>query len=617
MAVEPVAAEEEGRYQELMRAHHYLGALPKIGETLWYAARWRGAWVALIGFSAPALKCGARDRWIGWDFRTQYDRQHLIANNSRFLILPDRRAPNLGSRVLALCERRLAADWPARFGHPLVLLETFVDPARFRGTVYRAANWTRVGRTRGFRRVRGGYSAAPAAPKLVFVRPLAADARARLTRPALHPIDRHGGPKAMISADTMRSLPDHFADIDDPRRRQGRRHPLPVVLAIAAGATLCGARGYKAMAEWAADLSPRARERFRCRHRGGRYEVPSEYVIRDVLVRVDPDQLDRALRRFDAARGSADDAIAIDGKTMRNAIYADTRAPQAEARAANGDAKPAAGKIGENQCQVHILGAVGQRSGATLTQKKSTAFRSAPTTRPSAPTRSEPSSPCSKRLELDFAGKTFTADALLTQRKLADFLRARGAHFVFTAKGNQPTLLDDLRLFFDRRGEPDFREPLSLQHGRLESRAIWTTTRLNGHLTFPHVGQAFLVERTATAKKSGKTSVEYALGITSHTPDTADARRLLELNRGHWKIESVHNILDNAFDEDRLRIRTGHGPENTTRLRRFAIGVIRSHTDDCVAAAMRRLDRNPRRVFDYLRMTRNTLRTSSTNRRTN
>ncbi len=396
VAVEPVAAEEEGRYQELMRAHHYLGAPPKIGETLWYAARWRGAWVALIGFSAPALKCGARDRWIGWDFRTQYDRQHLLANNSRFLILPGRRVPNLGSRVLALCERRLAADWPARFGHPLVLLETFVDPARFRGAVYRAANWTCVGRTRGFRRVRGGYSAAPTAPKLVFVRPLVADARARLTRPALHPIDRHGGPKAMISADTMRSLPDHFADIDDPRRRQGRRHPLSVVLAIAAGATLCGARGYKAMAEWAADLSPRARERFRCRHRGGRYEVPSEYVIRDVLVRVDPDQLDRALRRFDAARGSADDAIAIDGKTMRNAIYTDARAPPAEARAANGDAKPATGKIGENQCQVHILGAVGQRDGVTLTQKKSTACRSAPTTRPSAPTKSEPSSPCSK-----------------------------------------------------------------------------------------------------------------------------------------------------------------------------------------------------------------------------
>ena len=211
-------------------------------------------------------------------------------------------------------------------------------------------------------------------------------------------------------------------------------------------------------------------------------------------------------------------------------------------------------------------------------------------------------------LGLDFAGLTFTADALLPQRRLAAFLRARGAHFVFTAKGNQPTLLDDIRLFFEHRGEPDFREPPALEHGRVESRAIWTTTRLNGYLNFPRVGQAFPVERTATKKKSGKTSVEYAFGITSHSPDTADARRLLEPDRGHWKVESVHNILDNAFDEDRLRIRTGHGPMNTTRLRRFAIGVIRARGNPCVAAAMRRLDRNPRRVFDYLRMSENSRR---------
>ena len=97
----------------------------------------------------------------------------MLANNSRFLILPGGRA----EPGLALLCRRLAADWPARFGHPLLLLETFVDPARFRGTVYRAANWTCVGRTRGFRRVRGGYRDAPGGPKLVFVRPLVADAR--------------------------------------------------------------------------------------------------------------------------------------------------------------------------------------------------------------------------------------------------------------------------------------------------------------------------------------------------------------------------------------------------------------------------------------------------------
>ena len=536
MVVEPVAAGDEGRYQCLMDAHHYLGALPKIGETLWYAAVRRGEWVALAGFSAAALKCAARDRWIGWDFRTQYDRQHLLANNSRFLVLPGGRVPNLASRVLALCARRAAADWPERFGHPLLLLETFVDPARFRGTAYRAANWTCVGRTRGFRRVRGGYGAAHGAPKLVFVRPLVPDARARMTRPALHPIDRHGGPKGMLPADIMRSLPGYFLDIDDPRRRQGRRHPLHVVLAIAAGATLCGARGYKAMAEWAADLSPRARERFRCRRRGGDYAVPSQFVIRDVLVRVDPDQLDRALQRFHADHGADDDAIAIDGKSMRNAVQADE---EAAARAAAGGGDPA---DGGNGLQTHILSAVGQHTGTTYTQKKSTACRSVPTTRPNArrpqasadrkrpPTASGRNEigtvvPMLGNLDIDFAGRTFTADALLTQRKLAGHLRRRGAHFVFTAKANQPTLLDDIELFFRDRGEPDFREPPRLAHGRIESRAVWTTTRLNGHLTFPHVGQAFLVERTVVSGSPAEppSSAPTASPATPPAPPTPSA----------------------------------------------------------------------------------------------
>ena len=348
VVVEPVAPADEARYRRLMQAHHYLGALPKIGETLWYAARWRGEWVALIGFSAPALKCRARDAWIGWDFRVQYDRLHLVTDNSRFLILPGWHRPNLASRLLSLCERRLVRDWPTRFGHPLLLLETFVDPTRFRGTIYRASNWLCLGHTRGYRRVQGGYSRAPTTAKLVFVRPLTPHARARLTPAALDPIDRHGGPKIMLPADTMRALPEFFADIDDPRRRQGRRHPLPTVLALATGATLCGMRGYKAMAEWAHDLSPRARERFRCRHRNRRYEVPSEFVIRDVLVRVDPVQLDRALQRWNQVHGADDEVLAIDGKTLCNAIYNDD----------------------DGACQTHILSAVGHRSQTTHTQKK-------------------------------------------------------------------------------------------------------------------------------------------------------------------------------------------------------------------------------------------------------
>ena len=129
-------------------------------------------WVALLSFSAAALKCSARDRWIGWDFRHQYDRLKLVTNNSRFLILPDWHFPNLASRILSLCQKRLAADWQAAFGHPVVLLETFVDPQRFRGTIYKAANWIYVGDTKGFHRTRKGYSATAGSPKMVFVKPL-------------------------------------------------------------------------------------------------------------------------------------------------------------------------------------------------------------------------------------------------------------------------------------------------------------------------------------------------------------------------------------------------------------------------------------------------------------
>jgi hypothetical protein len=311
---------EESRYQELVQAHHYLGALPKIGETLWYVATSGDEWVALLSFSSAALKCKVRDQWIGWDFRHQYDRLHLVTNNSRFVILLGWHRPNLGSRVLALCKERLSRDWPVMFGHPLLLLETFVDSERFAGTIYKAANWLFLGHTKGFRRRRNGYSNTVQSRKMVFVQPLRPDARVLLSRPMLDKIYSNGGSKIMLTAEQMRSLPDFFADIPDPRRSQGRRHRLFTVLGIAAGATLCGMRGYKAISDWAQSLGPKARERFLCRREKGRYVVPSEYVIRDVLVRVDPAELDRRILRWNEVHGGEDETLAIDGKTMCNAI---------------------------------------------------------------------------------------------------------------------------------------------------------------------------------------------------------------------------------------------------------------------------------------------------------
>jgi predicted transposase YbfD/YdcC len=208
---------------------------------------------------------------------------------------------------------------------------------------------------------------------------------------------------------------------------------------------------------------------------------------------------------------------------------------------------------------------------------------------------------------LDLNGKDITADALLTQRKLADSLvREHHAHYHFTVKANQGTLLNDITLLFQDRGEPQWVTHDPPDHGRIETRKIWTSTELNGYVNFPHVGQVFAIERTSIEKKTGQSSCEMAYGITSRPPEQADARRLLAINRGHWSIEnSCHYILDWNYDEDRCRIRTGHGPENTTCLRRFAISLIKSRGVKNVAQKMRHLNRNTRLVFDYLRMTTN------------
>jgi predicted transposase YbfD/YdcC len=208
---------------------------------------------------------------------------------------------------------------------------------------------------------------------------------------------------------------------------------------------------------------------------------------------------------------------------------------------------------------------------------------------------------------IDIEGKDITADALLTQRTLADYVcRERKAHYHFTVKGNQAGVFHDIKFYFEDRQEPDFIAYDPPDHGRIETRKIWTTTELNSYLDFPYVGQAFVIERHVIEKKSGEQSEDIAYGITSRTPNQADAPQLLAVNRGHWTIEnSCHYILDWNFDEDRSRIRTGYGPENISRLRRFAIGVIKSKGVRSVAQKMRELTRNVRLVFDYLRMTKN------------
>jgi hypothetical protein len=128
------------------------------------------------------LTCGVRDHWIGWDVRVPEGRLTVLATTHRLLMRPAWHRPTLGSRVLSLTERRIGADWPTCFGHPVLLLETVVDPRRFHGGVYRAANWIELGLTQGYRRTRAGSHADADAP-LVYVRPLCRHPPQQVTHP--------------------------------------------------------------------------------------------------------------------------------------------------------------------------------------------------------------------------------------------------------------------------------------------------------------------------------------------------------------------------------------------------------------------------------------------------
>ena len=321
--VRPARPDERRRWDDLMREHHYLGFKQFAGRGLRHVAEWRGHWVGLLGWQSGAFKCAPRDRWLGWHRSVQFRRLHLVANNTRFLVLPEASGiPGLASRSLSRSLRRLSGDWEALHGHPLELAETFVDPARFRGTCYRASNWRAVGRTKGFARHNGSYTDPHGASKEMFVRPLRPDARARLSDPADRPEWACRATPLRYSKAELRSLRGEFARLPDCRRGQGRKHRLETVLSIVALARLSGLSGPVAAAQYGAELdADELRALGAWRSAEGTWTAPSAATICRVMAGVDPDALEAALRAWAAPRlgGDADAALAADGKRIRGA----------------------------------------------------------------------------------------------------------------------------------------------------------------------------------------------------------------------------------------------------------------------------------------------------------
>lgn len=171
LVVRPIFREEEGKWDNLMRRHHYLGFSKLPGKSLKYVALLNGQWVALLGWGAAALKNGPREKWLGWSSEQKTQRLNYVVNNQHFLILPGVQMKNLASKVLALNTKRICADWQAAFSYPVLLAETFVDHSRFNGTCYRAAGWLPLGKTSGYGR-QGRIYYYHGETKTVFVKPL-------------------------------------------------------------------------------------------------------------------------------------------------------------------------------------------------------------------------------------------------------------------------------------------------------------------------------------------------------------------------------------------------------------------------------------------------------------
>lgn len=315
---------ERDPFDRLLEERHYLASARLAGQSLRYVAELDGQWVALLTFSAAALHLKAREAWLGWTPRQRARRLGLVVNNRRFLVLPERaRYPNLASRVLGLCLRRLSADWQTHGGHPVVVVESFVDETRYRGTCYRACGFEAVGLTKGFGRARRDCYQEHGQPKQLYLRELRPNARAVLRRGRL-PADlaaheeKIAGP-CPFRAGELGSLLDRFRVLRDARRGHGLRHRQPFVLACAAVATLMGSSGYQAFEDTGTKFTQRQLKALGCQQdEQGRYAAPSDSTFFRVLTALDAAHFESVVRAWLLEQEvSVLERLAVDGKVLR------------------------------------------------------------------------------------------------------------------------------------------------------------------------------------------------------------------------------------------------------------------------------------------------------------
>ena len=407
--------EDIARCDQAIVEHHYLHNVTLVGEHLRYAFIYMGQWLAVATWSSAAFHLKDRDSFIGWSFEQCRRRLGLLANNSRLLVLPEHHTPNLISRFMKLMLGQLSADWEKRWGHPIVLVETFVDPRFYQGTAYKVSGWSHLGRTAGWKRNADDFYEKNDAPKQIWVRELIKKACVKLRAPELAPawakVEESVRPRCTAKAEQIRSLMEAVrAEIPEFRRAEALAYPIAGLICLMVMAAAHGVvRGPEDLADYADTLSQAQLRALRFRNKvgSGTIRCPKKTTFGRVLHEVDDDVVERVLLRWqEQILGPTQDRIVIiDGKKIRHG-------------------------------GVEIVNAVnstGRFLGSVVTDSKSNEI------------------PAGRQLlrHQDLLGKIVVADALHTQTETAQqILYEQGGDYLLTVKGNQPTLQKTLESLF-------------------------------------------------------------------------------------------------------------------------------------------------------------------------
>lgn len=347
------------------------------------------------------------------------------------------------------------------------------------------------------------------------------------------------------------SISEHFADLPDPRRAQGRRHNLADMIVIAVTAVICAADSWSDVHEFG-----RAKQKWFKTFLDLPYDIPSQDTFERVFARLNPDAFDRCFMAWTQALSvsTGGQLVAIDGKRIRRSFA----------------------HAWSHTTATHLISAFVTGNATVFAQLAVDVKENEITGIP-------------RLLELlDLHGATVTIDAMGCQTAIAGQIVVQGGDYVLCVKDNQPGLAQALRADLDDlirtkfAGVPhDVCETVDGDHGRIETRRVWTTSQIDWlgaeQSRWPGLRSVAVVESIREVPPKEATS-ERRYYIS--TLDGSDARRMAAVIRGHWGIENkLHYVLDVSFAEDQCRVRKGHAAENFSRIRRIALNLLRRETN--------------------------------------